>query len=85
MIWKCTPGRIGEAKADCFCCACSRCWRSCGMVCDGESKNAMKPDEQAAMDGMIAAARDRSKGGLVKLGKWQDKIQIDGLAGEVPV
>ena len=37
------------------------------------------------MDGMIAAARDRSKGGLVKLGKWQDKIQIDGLAGEVPV
>jgi hypothetical protein len=55
------------------------------MVCDGESKNAMKPDEQAAMDGMIAAARDRSKGGLVKLGKWQDKIQIDGLAGEVPV
>jgi hypothetical protein len=45
----------------------------------------MKPDEQAAMDGMIAAARDRSKGGLVKLAKWQDKIQISGLAGKVPV
>jgi hypothetical protein len=32
-----------------------------------EAKNAMKPDEQAAMDGMIAAARDRSKGGLVNV------------------
>jgi hypothetical protein len=49
------------------------------------SKNAMKPDAQAAMDGMIAAARDRSKGGLVNLGRWQDKIQIDGIAGKVPV
>ena len=37
------------------------------------------------MDGMIAAARDRSKGGLVKLAKWQDKIQISGLADKVPV
>ena len=53
--------------------------------CMSKSKNAMKPDEQAAMDGMIAAARDRSKGGLVKLGKWQDKIQVSGLAGKVPV
>jgi hypothetical protein len=45
----------------------------------------MKPKEQLAMDGMIAAARDRSKRGLVKLAKWPDKIQIDGLAGKVPV
>jgi hypothetical protein len=42
---------------------------------------------------MIAASWDRSQGGLVELGKWQEKIQIDGIAswgntrerGEVPV
>ena len=45
----------------------------------------MKANEQSAMDGMIAAAQDRSKGGLVQLGRWQDRIQIDGLAGKVPV
>ena len=45
----------------------------------------MNPDEQLAMDGMIVAARDRCKRGLVKLATWPDKIQIDGLAGKVPV
>ena len=56
-----------------------------GWCAMSKSKNAMKPDEQAAMDGMIAAARDRSKGGLVKLGKRRDKIQISGLGDNVPV
>jgi hypothetical protein len=50
-----------------------------------KSKKTMKPDEEAAMDAMIAAARGRSKGGQVKLAKWRDKIRISGLAGKVPV
>ena len=45
----------------------------------------MKPNEQLAMDGMIAAARDRSKRGLIKLATWPDKIQIEGIAEKVPV
>ena len=45
----------------------------------------MKPDEQLAMDGMIAAARDRSKGGLVKLATWPQKFQIAGRVGKVTV
>ena len=34
---------------------------------------------------MIAAARDGSKGGLVKLAKGRDKIRIGGLDGKAPV
>jgi hypothetical protein len=49
-----------------------------------ESKNAIKPDEPGAMDGVIVAARDRSQGGLVKRAQWREKIQISGLAGKVP-
>jgi hypothetical protein len=45
----------------------------------------MKPNEQSAVDGMIVAARERSKRGRVKLATSPDKIQIDGLAGKVPV
>jgi len=48
------------------------------------AKKTMKPDEEAAMDGMIAAARDRSKGGQVKLAKWREEVPISGL-GEVRV
>jgi len=50
-----------------------------------KSKNAMKPDEQAAMDGRIVAGRDRSNGGSGKLAKWRDKIQISRPGGKIHV
>jgi hypothetical protein len=37
------------------------------------SKNTMKPDEQAAMAGMISAVRDPSPRGLVQLGRYQER------------
>ncbi len=48
-------------------------------------RNLMKPHEKAAMDGMITAARDRRKGGLVKLALWQEEIKVNGLAAKAPV
>ena len=45
----------------------------------------MKPSEEEAMDGMIAAARKRPKSGQLKLAKWREDVLLNGYESAIPV